>query len=366
MQIGKKEVLVWLSHIEGITNRDINNLLNYFCDINEIFNVDEKHIKRVLNKRRIIANRIIENRNEEFITKIFKNLYDNNISPLTIFDNDYPSKLKNIYDPPYIIYTRGKKIRLDIPLIAIVGSRKATPYGKWAAYQFARELAKWNIGIISGLALGVDTSSHKGALDEEDGYTIGVLGCGLDQYYPASNRNLMDKMVVSGCIISEYCLGMPPLKYNFPARNRIISALSDGVIVIEASEKSGALITVDYALDHGKDIYALPGNINSTQSKGTNKLIRDGAKILLSVDDIIENLQYKYTIEKKSLEKTIKEDLSEIEAMVYEVIKISPINIDLIVNKTGIKASELNSILTVLEIKGYINQMPGKIFTVSK
>lgn len=290
---------------------------------------------------------------------------DNNILPLTIYDSAYPSKLKNIYDPPYVIYVKGNKIDFDMPLISIVGTRRATPYGKWAAHQFARELAKWGVGIISGLAMGIDTCGHKGALDG-NGYTIGVLGCGLDQYYPASNRALMDEIFERCCIISEYCLSTPPLKYHFPARNRIVSGLSDGVIVIEAPEKSGALITADFALDQGKDVYALPGNINNIQSKGANKLIRDGARILLEVDDIIENLKYRYPIDKIGEKQSIKDDLSDLEMRVFDVIKRNPINIDLIINETGIKASELNPILTILEIKGYINRMPGKIFTAAE
>lgn len=365
MDLKARETLIWLSHIEGISNKDIEKLIEYFYHIEEVFYADEKYIRNALNNRRIIADKIIENRNKEFLHKVLKNLENHSIIPLTILDKDYPQKLRNIYDPPYVIYIKGNRIKFDLPLIAIVGSRKATPYGKWAAYNFARELSRWEIGIISGLALGIDASGHKGALDE-NGYTIGVLGCGLDQYYPASNRNLMEKMIIEGCIISEYCLGMPPLKYNFPARNRIVSGLSDGVIVIEASEKSGALITVEYALEQGKDVYALPGNINSMQSKGSNKLIRDGARILLEVEDIIENLRYKYFLEKCTMEESAKEDLSKVERRIYEIIKRRPVNIDLIINETKIKVSELNSILTALEIKGYISQMPGKIFTVSK
>lgn len=365
MKLNKKNIIIWLSHIEGISNKDIKYLTNYFYNIEEVWNVDEKHIISALGKRRIIASKIIENRNKQFVAKIFKDLNNNDILPLTIFDSNYPSKLKNIYDPPYVIYIKGNKVDFDIPLIAIVGARKATPYGKWAAHQFAKELTKWGVGIISGLALGIDACGHKGALDG-NGYTIGVLGCGLNQYYPAANRALMDKIIKEGCVISEYCLGMPPLKYHFPARNRIVSGLSDGVIVIEASEKSGALITVEFALDHGKDVYALPGNINNIQSKGTNKLIRDGARILLEVDDVIENLKYKYPIDKIGAKQSIKEDLSDLETKIYNIVKRSPVNIDLIISETGMKVSELNPILTILEIKGYIDQMPGKIFTVSK
>lgn len=365
MELGKREILIWLSHIEGVTRGDISLLTDYFYDIQEIWHSDVKYIRNALSKREATVGKILEKRNEEFILKIFNELNENSITPITILDKDYPPKLKVIHDPPYVIYIKGRERNFDIPLIAIVGARKATPYGKWAAYQFSRELAKWGVGTVSGLALGIDAAGHKGALDG-DGYTIGVLGCGLDQCYPASNRKLMDEMLLKGCIITEYCIGTPPLKYNFPARNRIVSALSDGVIVIEASEKSGALITVEFALEHGKDVYALPGNINSIQSKGSNMLIRDGARILLSVDDVIENLNYKFNLIKKSMQEAAKQDLSELEMSIYEIIKRNPINIDLICHEAKIKAGELNSILTILEIKGFISQLPGKTFTVVK
>ncbi|MFW5647476.1 MAG: DNA-processing protein DprA [Candidatus Alkaliphilus sp. MAG34] len=366
MALEKKDIVIWLSHIEGIGNRDIKCLINYFHNnIEEVWYAGRKHIVNALGGKEELANKIMENRDEQFFIKISKALKDNNIFPLTIYDSAYPSKLKNIYDPPYTIFIKGNKIEFDMPLISIVGTRRATPYGKWAAHRFAKELAEWGVGIISGLALGVDTCGHKGALDG-NGYTIGVLGCGLDQYYPASNRALMDKIFERGCVISEYCLGTPPLKYHFPARNRIVSGLSDGVIVIEAPEKSGALITADFALDQGKDIYALPGNINNIQSRGVNKLIRDGARILLEIDDIIENLKYRYSMHKTNTEQLAKNDLSELETQVFNIVKRNPINIDLIINETGIKASELNPILTILEIKGYINQMPGKIFTAAR
>lgn len=362
MKLERKDIVIWLSHIEGISCKDIECLTSYFHNIEEVWCAAEKHIAKALGKRDVIAGKIIENRKEQFLTRIFKGLDDNGIVPLTIYDPAYPSKLKNIYDPPYVIYVKGNKMDFNMPLVAIVGTRRATPYGKWAAHRFAKELTEWNVGVISGLALGIDTCGHKGTLDG-NGYTIGVLGCGLDQYYPASNRNLTDKILEKGCIVSEYCLGTPPLKYHFPARNRIVSGLSDAVVVIEAPEKSGALITVDFALDQGKEIYALPGNINNIQSKGTNKLIKDGARILLEVDDIIESLKYKYLINKVSLEQSIKDDLSGLEMKIFNVVKRSPVNIDLIIEETGIKASELNPVLTILEIKGYINQMPGKIFT---
>lgn len=365
MELKERNILIWLSHIEGISNKDIEKLIKYFNTLDELWTADVRHIKNALGNRGIIIEKIIKNRNREFFSKVFKNIDKYVIECLTIYDENYPEKLRNIYDPPYVIYMKGNKEYLNIPLIAIVGARKCTAYGKWAAYQFSKELAQWGIGTISGLALGIDTNSHKGALDGT-GNTVGVLGCGLDQCYPASNERLMSTMIENGCVLSEYPLGMPPLKHHFPTRNRIISALSDGVIVIEASEKSGALITVEYALDQGKDIYALPGNINSLQSKGTNRLIRDGAKILLDIEDVIESLKYRYSISKKQIEKSTQEELSPLEKRVYEIIRRNPIHIDLLYNETRLHPWELNPILTILEIKGYIIQISGKTFTVPK
>ncbi len=362
MTLKDRDILVWLSHIGGINYKTVKQLLDYFGEIKGIWEAEEKELFIALNKNRIIADKITQNRNKSYLEKMNLKLQQENVKVITILDDEYPEKLRCIYDAPFVIYIKGKAA-FHLPLISIVGSRKASPYGKWAAYQFAKELSKWGIGVISGLALGVDAVSHKSVL-ENDGYTIGVLGCGVDQVYPASNASIMKEMINVGCIISEYSLGTPPLKHHFPARNRIISGLSDGVIVIEAAEKSGALITVDFALEQGKEVYALPGNINQLQSKGTNKLIRDGAKILLSIDDVLEDLESKYTI-RTQFKRETKQELSQLEDKIYTIIKQGQIPIDLLVYKSGLKIQELSSILTVLEIKGFISQLPGKTFTAN-
>ncbi|MBM7613648.1 DNA-processing protein DprA [Alkaliphilus hydrothermalis] len=364
MLLGDKDILVWLNHLGGISYNVVMKLQEYFGGLVEIWEADEKEVLEALNKHRIIANRITQNRDKTFIEKIYQRAGEENIKILTILDEAYPDKLRNIYDSPYVIYINGNA-KFDLPLISIVGSRKASPYGKWAAYQFAKELSQWGIGVISGLALGIDAASHKGTLDNK-GYTIGVLGSGVEQCYPVSNSAIMKQMIETGCVLSEYAPGTPPMKHHFPARNRIISGLSDGVIVIEAAEKSGALITVEYALDHGKEVYALPGNINQLQSKGTNKLIRDGAKILLSIEDIIEDLKKSYPLINNCNKVATTEQLGEIEEKIYSIIRQGQISIDLIAYKSGLKIKDLSSILTILEIKGFINQLPGKTFTVNR
>ena len=213
------------------------------------------------------------------------------IEELKITDNEYPQSLKEIYDPPKLIYALGNKQLLNKTGIAIVGSRDATQYGKHISSKIAKELSEKGINIISGLAIGIDEYAHIGALQQDKGKTIAVLGSGIDQLYPKQNIELARKIVKSGgCIISEYPIGTKPDKKNFPQRNRIISAISQGILVVEAGEKSGALITVEFGLEHGKEIFAVPGDITREQSKGCNLLIKDGAKVVLSSQDILEEI----------------------------------------------------------------------------
>ncbi|KAB3531602.1 DNA-protecting protein DprA [Alkaliphilus serpentinus] len=349
----------------GLTDfKHINLLYDYFGSLQDFWYGKDEYIKEAFSNNSIIAEKLIKNRNETYLQEITSKLTELQIKTLTIADDGYPEKLKRIYDPPQVIYIKGRS-ELNLPTIAIVGSRKATAYGRWAAYNLARELSQWGISIVSGLASGIDSEGHRGAL-EEKGYTIGVLGFGIDQCYPASNRGLLEEIHEKGCIISEYPPGRQPQKYYFPARNRIISGLSDGVLVIEAAEKSGALITVDFALDQGKDIYALPGNINSGQSKGTNRLIRDGAKIVLEAEDIIQDLTRIYPLENKVDNDMREEILSEDEMIVYNIIKEEPIHIDLILYNSKLDIKRLNGILSILELKGLITQLSGKRFTVAK
>ena len=213
------------------------------------------------------------------------------IEELKITDKEYPQNLKEIYDPPKSIYVLGNKHLLNKTGIAIVGSRDATQYGKYISSKIARELSEKGINIISGLAIGIDEYAHIGALQQNKGKTIAVLGSGIDQLYPKQNIELARKIIRSGgCIISEYPIGTKPDKKNFPQRNRIISGISQGILVVEAGEKSGALITAEFGLEQGKEIFAIPGDITKKQSRGCNLLIRDGAKVVLSSQDILDEI----------------------------------------------------------------------------
>lgn len=215
------------------------------------------------------------------------------IKEIYINSDNYPERLRNIYDPPKKLYVLGNFKILKEKAIAIVGSRKATEYGKKVAFQISQELTKENINIVSGLAIGIDTYAHLGAISiQNQAGTIAVLGSGIDVIYPKENTELARKIIqTGGCIVSEYPLGTKPNKINFPQRNRIISGLSDGVVVVEASEKSGSLITAEFGIEQGKEIFAVPGNIDNPLSKGTNQLIVDGAKMVLSSKEILEEIR---------------------------------------------------------------------------
>lgn len=213
------------------------------------------------------------------------------IEEISINNSEYPEQLRNIYEPPHKLYILGNKEILKQKGIAIVGSRKATEYGKKIAFNISRELSINGINIISGLAIGIDSYAHLGNLNQNIGKTIAVLGSGIDKIYPKENIELAKKIIQSkGCIISEYPTGTKASKLNFPQRNRIISGISKGVLVVEANEKSGALITADFAIEQGREVFAVPGDITKEQSKGCNLLIKDGAKIVLSSQDILEEI----------------------------------------------------------------------------
>ena len=214
------------------------------------------------------------------------------IEEISIESNEYPELLRNIYEAPLRLYILGNKEILKQKNIAIVGTRNATEYGKKVALQFSKSLSESGINIVSGMALGIDTYAHKGCmLPNNSGKTIAVLGSGIDVIYPKQNRELAKQIIYSGgCIVTEYPIGTKPEKLNFPKRNRIISGLSKGVLVVEADEKSGALITADFAIEQGKEVFAIPGNIFDKTSKGTNNLIKEGAKLVSSYQEILEEI----------------------------------------------------------------------------
>ena len=283
------EYWIWLSRIEGLNPKFLNDLIEKYKEPKRIWNKTKEELIEDGIKEKY-ANEITNNIYRENLDKYLKYMNENDIEIITIKDKEYPDKLKVIYDPPIVLYLKGNKKILNEKSIAIVGCRMCTKYGENIAKNLSYNLSINNINIISGLARGIDSFAHKGSLIAK-GKTIAVVGCGLDRVYPEEHKALFNEIIkTNGTIVSEYIIGTKPLAKNFPRRNRIISSLSDGVLVVEAREKSGTLITVDFALEQGKNIYAVPGNIDVLNSYGTNELIKQGAKVVTSIQDILEDL----------------------------------------------------------------------------
>ena len=293
------------------------------------------------------------------------------IQIITYLDDLYPAKLLNIYDRPAFIYVKGTLTKDEIN-IAMVGSRQASTYGKYTTEKISRGLSIKGVTIVSGLARGIDSAAHRGAITGQ-GRTIAVMGSGLDVIYPPENKKLYTEIVQNGAVISEYAPGTPPLASNFPARNRIISGMSYGVVVVEAGEKSGSLITARLALEQGREVFAVPGSIDSTGARGTNKLIKQGAKLIENIDDILEDILPQ--IEKApppaiasvkssiAIEPPITAKLNAIEQIIIDFISTNNLHVDEIIAATELAPAEVLSSLMLLELKVIIKQHPGKFFT---
>ena len=290
----------------------------------------------------------------------YHSLESRGIKFITILDRGYPQRLLSLPDAPLCLLVKGGLPKDDQPSAAIIGSRKATRYGLEVAKCFGRELALGGVQVISGLASGIDGAGHMGAL-EGGGFTYGILGCGINICYPKENWNLYRQVAERGGMISEYRLGEPPQAKNFPIRNRIISGLSDVVLVVEAREKSGSLITVGIALEQGKDIFAVPGRITDPGSQGCNHLIRSGALLAGSPGDILEYFGVKFR-EKLCLYEKSEKGLAKKEKMVYSCLDLQAKHLEDIVSQSGLSLSDCMMILLDLELKGYAERMGGNYY----
>ena len=303
---------------------------------------------------------------DKCVTKIYEDflrMKDSGVSFVHIKHKDYPERLKSIYDPPAALYVIGSLPADDKLSVAIVGARECSQYGKAAAYNLASELSARGVQVISGLAMGIDASAHKGSLDRE-GYTCAVMGCGVDVCYPKFNMTLYKRIAQSGALISEYPIHTPPLAYHFPKRNRIISGLANAVIIVEAKKKSGSLITADCALEQGRDVFAVPGRMGDVLSEGCNKLIKDGAQLLTCADDIFDiNLLNSPNYHTQNTFKTQCENISDINMLasqkdiVYSCLGLSPKSLDEVLEETKLDVSVVSEAILYLQIEGKISEM---------
>lgn len=273
-------------------------------------------------------------------------------------DKVYPDQLRHIFHPPPVLFTKGDLIEKFSIGVAIVGTRRATLYGRTIAEELATGLSERGVTIISGVARGVDSAAHWGALKGKGG-TIGILGCGLDLVYPPENRKLYAELAEKGSLVTEYPLGTYPAAYNFPARNRIISGLAQGVIVVEAPERSGALITADFALEQGREVFVVPGNAKSFANKGSHKLLKAGACLIESVDDVLQELGLDVSVPGPKMSSPEIEDLSVEEQVILETLTGESCSIDQIIRESNLDAAKVTSLLTLLELKGYLKQEGG-------
>lgn len=350
-----------LKAVPGIGNVAFRRLLERFETPEAAVRASVSELTTVKGVSPVIAQAIKGGEWCRFADEEIRRLEMGAVQLVTYLSANYPKALFEIPDPPPFLYVKGE-LRASEIAIAMVGSRRATSYGILATAKLAEGLAGNGVCVVSGMARGVDTAAHKGAL-QVDGRTIGVLGCGVDKIYPPENRALFEQVAEKGCLVSEFPLGTLPLAENFPRRNRIISGLTSGVLVVEAAEKSGSLITAQYALEHGRDVFAVPGNISFASSKGCNHLIKQGAKLVDCVEDVLEELPVQHGAPLLHNSKIFT--LTAKEAAIYEVLARSPLHIDDIISQTELTPGEVSSMLLHLELKGAVTSLPGTHYAVT-
>ncbi|KXS48916.1 DNA-processing protein DprA [Halanaerobium congolense] len=360
-------VIIFLNRISGFGPKTIENLTVKLDNLESIWHFSNYRLKKLGLKNSQIKE-FNKTKNNFNAKKIIAELNDKKIKYLTLYNNKYPQKLRNIYDPPPVIFYKGT-LNFQLPAVAIIGSRNSTVYGRKIAARTAAELAKMGVNIISGLANGIDGTAHKGALSVEAGITTAVLGNGFDYLYPSQNNILSKKIADNGLMITEFNPEVPPRAQNFPRRNRIISALADLILVVEAGAKSGTLITVDYALEQGKDIMAVPANIDRPNSVGCNKLIKKGAAIFTKVSDITDYLnQYLQQqeskndfLESKKLINKVYPDLNHDELKILKLFQHEiEIYYDDLIKLSNLTTEKVDRILVKLELMNIIIRLKGK------
>ncbi len=364
--------LLVLSQIPNIGTNRLRALVAHFGDSGEVFTASARQIAAVEGFSKKLASTIVHfcrrsdlRRAQEFAGRQLSRLNNRNSRIVTYWDRGYPELLRRIYDPPPFFYVQGDITEEDRHAVAIVGTRSPSEYGIAMAEKFSQELARLGLTVVSGLARGVDTVAHAGAL-KHSGRTIAVIGSGLDVIYPPENKSLSERITGRGALISEYEMGAKPDAVNFPRRNRIISALSLGTLIIETDLNGGAMITANTALDQNREVFAVPGNVNAKRSRGCNTLIKEGkAKLVDCVDDILVELSSKLP---RSMTAAVKQerampaDVTLFEKNILDHLGATPVHIDTLAERTGSSTTDVLVNLLSLEFKGLIRQLPGKLF----
>jgi len=360
MQEFSIEALLSLYSVAGIGGTKMRKLISFFGSPQAVLDASSRQLMELEGIDKKTAQNIKSGINHHFVELQLKMLEKGPAKILTFWDKQYPERLKRIYDPPAFLFVEGNLELIDMPSIGIVGSRLPTDYGKTITEIITRDLVKKQITIISGFARGIDSVAHKTTL-AHGGNTIAVLGNGLDIVYPSENIRLKKGFEKQGLFISEYPFFTKPDAGNFPKRNRIISGLSLGVLVTEAGEKSGALLTAMYALDQNREVFAVPGPVNSEASRGTNNLIKQGARLVQSADDIIAEISAYLDVDVNKPKPA--PNLKGLAKVIYNLLENEPLHIDQLARKAEVSTSEALTCLLTLELSGNVRQMAGKMFT---
>jgi DNA processing protein len=355
------EALIRLYIGPGVGSYRFRILISAFGSPEAVLRAPVQHLMRIQGIDQATARKIKTGIEPSIFSNQMRLIKKHDVDVISFWDNSYPDILKKIYDPPGLLFVKGALNSKDEKAIGIVGTRVPSQYGRMVTEQFCKDLTSHGLTIISGLARGIDTIAHDAALKEK-GRTIAVLGCGIDRLYPPENKKLADRIAQNGAVISEYPMGTLPEARNFPKRNRIISGLSLGVLIVEAGKKSGALITAFQALEQNREVFAIPGPINSGKSIGANQLIKEGAKLVQGAFDIIQELSgvlktSGYTVSSQSIPKL---DIGE--QLVYDILSGMPMHVDQIARQADKSVPEILSILLTLELYGLVKQLSGKMF----
>ena len=360
----REDIRYWVgfNKVPGIGPRRFQSLLNYFGDAAAAWEADAHALTAAGLDRRSVES-LLAIRRELDLEREMERIQQAGLTLLTWDDPTYPPLLKEIYDPPFLLYVKGELKPEDEWAVAVVGTRRASAYGREAARRLAGDLAANGITVVSGLAMGIDTHAHQAAL-EAGGRTIAVLGHGLDQIYPPRNRDLALRIVERGALVTEFGLGVAPEAKNFPARNRIISGMSLGTLVVEAGPGSGALITADFAAEQGRDVFAVPGNIFARGATGTNRLIQQGAKLVTRVEDILDELNLTMVSAFREAQEIVP--ANETESILLEHLSEEPIHVDELGREVGLPIATVSSTLALMELKGMVRQVGGMKYVVAR
>ena len=357
-----RELLVGLNLIPQLTPKRTKRLFARFDTFQAIWDTPGSAFSSLFGSP-VLGEAIASGRSETAIDEELARAEELGIRIVTLVDEEYPVLLREIDDPPMVLYVRGMLPIDPARSLAIVGTRRGTRYGKMVAGRFASRLAMKGITVISGLAAGIDAAAHQGALDV-GGRTVAVLGCGLDYPYPKRNQPLLAQLVKDGAALSEYPLGTRPAKWTFPQRNRLLAGLSRGVIVVQAPERSGSLITARLALEQGREVFAVPGNITTITSAGTNRLIKDGAKLVETIEDVLVEFPDLWKQQESSAEPSEEEEpeLGERERLVYDLIGLEPVHVDDIIARADLSPTEASHVLLLLQLEDLIDEVEGGRF----